>query len=145
MCSKQLLTLLSSSTEGVNGQRALGFQQPGGDTNTVENCISTCIGLNYTVAGLEYSSQCFCDNDLYNGASKTAESNCNMPCAGNSTEMCGAGNILSIYNTGNLTIFQPPASQNSSLPGNWTYEVGFSAHQWQLVADSSFLGLLDGR
>lgn len=108
-------------TEGTNG-RALTYQQAGGDTNTVESCIKTCISAGYTVAGLEYSSQCFCDNYLYNGAALTDSSKCNMACSGNAKEMCGAGDILSIYNTGNLTVFQPPAAQKSNLPGSWTYQ-----------------------
>ena len=112
-------------TEGTNG-RALSYQQAGGNTNTVENCVATCTGLGYTVAGMEYSSQCFCDNYLYNGAALTAASDCNMACAGNSAEMCGAGNRLSVYNTGNLTVYQPPAAQKTNLPGSWVYQGCYS-------------------
>ncbi|KAH8816323.1 putative fungistatic metabolite [Xylogone sp. PMI_703] len=126
-------------TEGTNG-RALTKQQPGGNTNTVESCVSTCVGLGYSIAGLEYSSQCFCDNFVYNGANSTAESKCNMPCAGASSEMCGAGDILSIYYTGNLTVYQPPAAQKTGLPGSWTYQGCYTdnvndkhALFWQIV------------
>jgi hypothetical protein len=108
-------------TEGSNG-RALSNQEAGGNTNTVESCIQTCISAGYTVAGLEYSSQCFCDNYLNNGAAPTDASKCNMACAGNPNEICGAGDILSIYNTGNLTVYQAPASQSTNLPGSWTYQ-----------------------
>lgn len=112
-------------TEGTGG-RALTKQQAGGATNTVENCIATCIGLGYKIAGLEYSEQCFCDNFLYNGAAPTDESKCSMPCSGNANEKCGAGDILSIYNTGNLTVFQPPTAQKTNLPGSWTYQGCYS-------------------
>lgn len=108
-------------TEGTGG-RALSQQQAGGNTNTVESCINTCVAAGYTVAGLEYSSQCFCDNSLHNGAAPADSSKCNMPCAGNANEMCGAGDILSVYNIGNLTVYQPPASQSTNLPGSWTYQ-----------------------
>jgi hypothetical protein len=45
-----------------------------------------------------------------------------MPCSGDPTEMCGAGDILSIYNIGNLTVYQAPASQSTNLPRSWTYQ-----------------------
>lgn len=54
-------------SEGTTG-RSLQHQQPDSQTNSVEACIATCIGLGYKVAGMEYGTQCFCDNFLYNGA-----------------------------------------------------------------------------
>lgn len=45
------------------------------------------------------SSRCFCDNKL--AADRAPRigvvGSCSMPCAGNSEEICGAGNALSIY------------------------------------------------
>ncbi|MCJ1431025.1 hypothetical protein MMC27_000375 [Xylographa pallens] len=68
-------------------------------TMTVETCIALCGGKGYSIAGLEYASQCFCGNDLPARASPTPGviGTCNMACTGNSTEMCGAGNRLSLY------------------------------------------------
>jgi len=108
-------------SEGING-RALNHQQPDSQTNSVENCINTCVGLGYSVAGLEFGAQCFCDNNLYNGAAPAATTNCNMACPGNANELCGAGNYLSVYNIGNLTAFQAPTAQKTNLPGSWTYQ-----------------------
>lgn len=88
---------------------------------TVESCVNTCIGLGYTVAGMEYSRQCFCDNYVRNGGANTTDSDCNMPCAGNSTEMCGAGNRLSVYSNAPLQVFQPPIQQKTNLTGYWQY------------------------
>jgi hypothetical protein len=48
-------------TEG-NGGRAFANQQPDNSSLTVESCISTCSALGYSIAGMEYSVQCFCDN-----------------------------------------------------------------------------------
>ncbi|MCJ1393770.1 hypothetical protein MMC18_006646 [Xylographa bjoerkii] len=68
-------------------------------TMTVETCIALCGGKGYSIAGLEYASQCFCGNDLPARASPTPGviGLCNMACTGNSTEMCGAGSRLSLY------------------------------------------------
>lgn len=70
---------------------------------------------------MEYSEQCFCDNALYNGAATIPETRCNMACSGNPDQKCGAGDVLSLYNTGDLKIFQPPKPQTTGLPGSWEY------------------------
>ena len=108
-------------SEGTTG-RSLQHQQPDSQTNSVETCIATCIGLGYKVAGMEYGTQCFCDNFLYNGAVPAAATSCSFACPGNNKEFCGAGNFLSIYNSGALTVYQAPAAQKTNLPGSWTYQ-----------------------
>jgi hypothetical protein len=65
----------TTSTLGTTG-RTLQHQPPDSQTNSVETCISTCISLGYRVAGMEYGSQCFCDNFVYNGAAPAAASSC---------------------------------------------------------------------
>ncbi len=97
-------------------------QQPDNAALTVESCVQTCKGLGYGVAGMEYSSQCFCDNFLHNGGNLTTDADCNMACSGNASEKCGAGNRMSIYANGNLQVYQPPAPQKTGLPGSWAYQ-----------------------
>jgi WSC domain len=107
--------------DGANG-RDMNYQQPDNSTLTIESCVQTCIGLGYSVAGAEYSTQCFCDDFIRNGANLTADTDCSMTCSGNSSEFCGAGNRLSIYSNATLQVYQPPAVQQTGLPGNWTYQ-----------------------
>ncbi len=45
-----------------------------------------------------------------------------MACAGNSGEMCGNGNILSLYSNGTMTPYIAPTTQKTGLPGNWSYQ-----------------------
>src|SRR6266516_1182264 len=101
--------------DGANG-RILNYENPDSTTLTVENCVQACVGLSYTVAGMEFSKQCFCGNYTVNNATLAAATDCNMPCSGNSNEMCGAGNRMSIYSYGNLTVYQSPTAQKSGLP-----------------------------
>lgn len=68
-------------------------------TMTVQSCVTYCKGLGYSYAGLEYASQCFCGNSM-----PTADlpvvgeyGGCSMACAGNSTQLCGGPNALSLY------------------------------------------------
>ncbi|KAJ7479512.1 glyoxal oxidase N-terminus-domain-containing protein [Mycena latifolia] len=90
---------------------------------TMEICVATCDAQNFTIAGGEFSTQCFCGNDLIEGATPAAESDCNMACGGNSTQACGAGNRLSVYSTAqNITILPVPVPQNASIPGSWSYQ-----------------------
>ncbi|KAM6513609.1 hypothetical protein FALCPG4_015994 [Fusarium falciforme] len=89
---------------------------------TPEKCIATCIANGFTVAGLEYAEECYCGNELNNAASKTAETDCNMPCSGDSTQMCGAGNRLSIYSEGDFPIWPVPVAKETDLPGLWEYK-----------------------
>lgn len=89
---------------------------------TPQRCIATCIANGFKVAGLEYSEECFCGNALNNAASKTAESECNMPCAGDSSQLCGAGNRLSLYSDGDFPIWPIPVAKDEDLPGDWEYK-----------------------
>lgn len=95
--------------DGASG-RILSAQQPDSTTNTVEGCITSCIALGYSIAGVEYGSQCFCDNQIENsGTLAIAQTDCDLPCSGNSAETCGAGDRLNIYST---KILLPPRKRD---------------------------------
>jgi len=101
--------------------RILLNQQPDNQALTAESCVNTCIGLGYTIAGMEYGVQCFCDNAIHNGgALATNQADCSTPCPGNAAEMCGAGNRMNVYNTGTLQTFGMPGEQTGGIQG-WTY------------------------
>ena len=53
------------------------------------------------------SSECYCDHQLV-GATSELESDCSMPCKGNASQICGNGNRLSLYTTGQNN-YIPPA------------------------------------
>ncbi|KAB5511496.1 WSC domain-containing protein [Coniochaeta sp. 2T2.1] len=82
----------------ATGQRAL----PNGvavTTRTVASCIRACASK-WSLVGLEYGGECWCGNALGPGAVKTNIGECNMlltNCTDNSTEYCGAGNRLNVY------------------------------------------------
>ncbi|KAF2815199.1 copper radical oxidase [Mytilinidion resinicola] len=107
--------------DGANGRIMLN-QEPDSSSNTVEDCVATCTGLGYSVAGMEYGAQCFCDDFVRNGGALTSDSDCSMNCAGNANEKCGAGNRMSVYSDGPLQVYQPPATQTQNLNGSWEYQ-----------------------
>ncbi|KAF9448413.1 copper radical oxidase [Macrolepiota fuliginosa MF-IS2] len=107
--------------DNTNG-RILQNQIPDTPTMTVETCVQACAAQNFTVAGLEFSTQCFCGPALVAGAIPALESSCNMGCGGNTTEACGGPSRTSVYTLGhNLTVFPVPVAQKTNLPGNFTY------------------------
>lgn len=67
---------------------------------TVEMCVAFCKGKGFSLAGLEYGKECYCDNKFAtpsNAPQKNVFGACNMPCAGNSAQTCGGPGALSVY------------------------------------------------
>jgi len=75
---------------------AYPFQSTITNTLTIEQCRTHCGLFGYSYAALQWSVQCFCGNN-FGTYGKTAESNCNMACSGNSAETCGGPYANSVY------------------------------------------------
>jgi hypothetical protein len=65
---------------------------------TMESCTAVAKQAGFNYAGLQDGSQCFAGDTL--GYARVADSECNMPCTANNSEMCGAAWLNSIYSTG---------------------------------------------
>jgi len=71
--------------DNANG-RIMANEQPDNDGLTVEQCVVFCNTSNFTLAGMEFGVQCFCDNNVIDGGTLAPEdSDCNMSCGGNAT------------------------------------------------------------
>ena len=68
------------------------------DLQTAQLCATNCALYQYF--GLEYGRECWCANALNVNATKTAETDCNMPCAADKSQLCGDGNRLNVYYRG---------------------------------------------
>jgi hypothetical protein len=104
------------------GYRIMGNQRPDSNDMTISSCSRACANLGYTVAGMEYSTQCFCDNMLREDATlATADTQCNMPCSGNEEEKCGGPNRLSVWSSDDpvKVVGKPKPLPNV---GGWTYQ-----------------------
>lgn len=109
--------------DNIGGVRTMLTQENDNPNMTIASCVSQCISLGYTVAGMEYSDQCFCDNYIRNNASlASSNSPCAMTCAGNTTEICGGPNLLSVYSNATITVLPVPTPQKTNLPGSWVYQ-----------------------
>lgn len=78
-----------------DGNRALPVVAGERGDMTPAVCASLCGGYEY--AGVQYSSQCFCGNDL--GYQRVDDGECGSPCAGDGALRCGGAWRNSIYRT----------------------------------------------
>ncbi|KAL8809186.1 MAG: hypothetical protein Q9200_003633 [Gallowayella weberi] len=107
--------------DNANG-RILINTQPSSSTQTNEKCIAACQAAGYSVAGMEFGSECYCGNALINGPAVAAASQCDKPCSGNAAQKCGGASRMSVFYTGELIIYDVPVPQKTSLPGKWEYK-----------------------
>lgn len=106
---------LACYRDGVNGApRSLQHQLSVTGGMSVETCTAACKAAGFVLAGLEFGQEC-CKLSLssiipYNGSDKFSgcdsyfpspvlvpDTDCNLVCTGDNTELCGAGNRLAIY------------------------------------------------
>jgi len=78
---------------------------------TIMFCAEGCHGLNFTYAGVERSTQCFCGSQV--PILSLPNSACNMTCSGNSSQICGDRLKISVYQISELV--EPLATLNVSL------------------------------
>ncbi|KAH7330039.1 carbohydrate-binding WSC, partial [Rhexocercosporidium sp. MPI-PUGE-AT-0058] len=85
-------------SEGV-GYRAIHYRQDQLEFNglTTEQCLTACGNKYYPLAATEYYGECYCGVALQGGSAPTDSSNCNLPCSGNPTEICGGAGYLNLY------------------------------------------------
>jgi len=66
---------------------------------TIESCRAECSRRGFAFAGLQYSSQCFCGS-THGQYGQKSDAECNMPCAGNGGQRCGAAWRNSVWKSG---------------------------------------------
>jgi hypothetical protein len=77
--------------------RALPVSGPVNGGMTISGCQASCKKLGFAYAGVEYSTECWCGSVIGGRQTKTYDRDCNMACSGASSQMCGGGNRISIY------------------------------------------------
>ncbi|KAJ6630326.1 WSC domain-containing protein [Mycena sp. CBHHK59/15] len=88
---------------------------------TVETCIAFCSAGNFIYSGVEFGEECYCDSTIQIPGAKAALSDCDQPCAGNSSEICGGSGRLTVFTSGapSPVIFKAPQT-------DWTYQGCFT-------------------
>ncbi|RGP78132.1 hypothetical protein FLONG3_3701, partial [Fusarium longipes] len=78
-----------------------------GSKMTPTTCLTACADQGFPLAGLEYGGECYCGNVLANDTVKADVGDCNVPCNGDSTLLCGGASRLSVYISMDLLSLQP--------------------------------------
>ncbi|PVH89547.1 WSC-domain-containing protein [Cadophora sp. DSE1049] len=66
---------------------------------TIEKCITTCAAKGYTKAGVEFGTQCYCDNSVTSTTLAPIGDCSKIFCSGNATQFCGAASRMLLYST----------------------------------------------
>jgi hypothetical protein len=83
---------------GYDDDRALvDSSTTGGDGKTVEDCASFCLFGGSAWFGVENANECYCGSELQAGSAPAPESECNMPCTADASEVCGGTRRLNLY------------------------------------------------
>lgn len=70
------------------------------NTMTPADCLDACAEFGYMAAGLEYGQECYCGdpaNIEAAGSEFVADTQCDIPCAGDPSAICGGGSRLTTY------------------------------------------------
>ena len=74
-------------------------------TLTIESCRAFCASKAFMYFGVQNAQECLCGNTSPSSSLQTSESDCNMPCTGNSSQLCGATYRMNIYTINKKFIF----------------------------------------
>ncbi|KAL0946528.1 hypothetical protein HGRIS_012737 [Hohenbuehelia grisea] len=134
-----------------NNARVLNNGMTSSTSQTVASCMASCAARGFAYGGTEYSTECWCGSAIAQGASRVSESDCSMPCSGKSSDVCGGGNRISLYqvgsgSSGSSSTATSSSATPSSTPSGWSY-VGCVAEgttgSRRALTDKSFTGRSD--
>ena len=66
---------------------------------TVQMCLSICAKKGFRYSGLEWGYECYCGDEESDYFQWTWPDLCDNQCTGDSTQICGGSNALSLYST----------------------------------------------
>ncbi|KAG7289214.1 hypothetical protein NEMBOFW57_005577 [Staphylotrichum longicolle] len=83
--------------DNAGGKRALEARSYASDDMTVDSCGAFCRAAKFPLFAVTYGRECFCGDAVSEGNTKVGDGDCSFPCAGDSTQTCGAGNRINLY------------------------------------------------
>ncbi|KAJ0296557.1 hypothetical protein COL516b_011586 [Colletotrichum fioriniae] len=86
---------------------------------SLEKCASFCSTSHYTYFGVEFTGECYCGMSLDAASTKQTEVACAMKCGGDSTEICGDANRISVYALPQTSMI--PVVKNLATVGGFYY------------------------
>ncbi|OCF41274.1 hypothetical protein I317_04932 [Kwoniella heveanensis CBS 569] len=115
-------------------------------------CRIACANQGFAYAGTEFGSQCFCGNEIANGA-KAPTSSCSTKCSGYANETCGGGGFMDLYNAtgavanngvqGYLGCFTDDSSLNGASYTSDYMSID-TCNQWCFARNFAYAGVRNG-
>ncbi|CCA73977.1 related to glyoxal oxidase precursor [Serendipita indica DSM 11827] len=92
--------------ESKHGRALLGAAMTEESQMNLRKCAVLCANRGYSIAGVEFGHECYCDDALRNGVRMELINNvtCGIPCPGNPYENCGGRQALTILAKEGVTI-----------------------------------------
>jgi len=88
----------SSCYEDGSDRLLKGFRKDDKQSMTPEVCKKICFeDNNFQYAGVQYRYECFCGNTSPPASKLLAKSECNLPCSGDSSKICGGVSKMNVY------------------------------------------------
>ena len=84
-------------------ERELPYKAHYSSKNTIDICKKLCFEKGYKYAGVEYSNEWFCGNNLPKKIAPK-QSDCNMDCSGDKSQKCGGANRINVYPSAGTSI-----------------------------------------
>lgn len=95
---------------------------------TSASCIKSCAASGYKLAGTQFGKECWCGNTLNTaGGAGQSSGGCDMPCAGDASQVCG-GNY-------HLNLFATSSSKNATTTTTSSYSSPTSASKKYGIKD----------
>ncbi|KAM7219302.1 WSC domain containing protein [Rhypophila decipiens] len=92
----------TTALQDTSGARALynGKNEVKPGEMTVQRCQTFCNDGQFRYAGLEFSKECWCAQQLSGISAKLDDEECDMPCDGDKSQVCGGALKLTVYIAG---------------------------------------------
>lgn len=132
-----------TETQGLNGSTSRTLKDQSDikpDTMTVSMCLNFC--SKYRFAGLEWSRECWCGNEINLRSSRQNDSECDMACPASKDLSCGGNLKLSVYNS---TVTSIATSTFASPTGSPTGSTSIARNAGAAMAASVIWAILFAR
>lgn len=90
-----------SDVDNAQSVGSLPVQAYNGDLNSRTYCTDLCAGQGYSIAGVS-DAYCYCGNSIGSQTAEVVSTSCEGSCPGDSSQICGGANRLSIFANGDL-------------------------------------------
>ena len=110
---------------------------------TIEMCLSTCREKEFPFAGLELRTDCYCGNEPAQGFKWARLDKCDQRCAGNSKQICGGSQAMSLYSTpkieNGLCVYEFPSSKRVQSDSSVTGRSNMNSHKCKKICQGRSL------